>query len=93
MITDNMACIGVDMDDMEVTRAESKTTYAELQAYIEEKYGFKVSNLYITQAKDAMGIKERENYNKPKSTKERTLVCPPEKLAAIQEALKHFQMI
>lgn len=85
--------VGIDLKPEDVTAAESKATYADLKAYIEEKYGFKVSNLYIAQAKAAMGIKERENYNLPKSENSRQLVCPPEKMKAIQEALRHFKMI
>jgi hypothetical protein len=40
-----------------------------------------------------MGIKERENYNQPKSANGKKLVCPPEKKKAIQDALRHFKMI
>ena len=85
--------VGIDLKPEDVTAAESKATYADLKAYIEEKYGFKVSNLYIAQAKAAMGIKERENYNLPKSENSRQPVCPPPKMKAIQEALRHFKMI
>lgn len=85
--------VGIDMDEMDVTAAESKATYEELKEYILETYGFKVSNLYIAQAKRAMGIIERENRNKPKTEGNRIPQCPPEKLKAIQEALRHFQMI
>lgn len=49
--------VGIDLKPEDVTAAESKATYADLKAYIEEKYGFKVSNLYIAQAKAAMRIK------------------------------------
>ena len=90
---DDTIHVGIDLKPEDVTVAESKATYAELQAYIEEKYGFKVSNLYIAQAKAALGIKERENYNKPKTPNSKKLVCPPDKMAAIQEALHHFKMI
>ena len=38
-------------------------------------------------------IIERENYNKPKSKDSRQPGCPEEKVIAIEEALKHFQMI
>ena len=72
-----------------MTAAESKATYADIKVYIEEKYDFKVSNLYIAQAKTAMGIKERENYNLPKSKNNRQSVCPPEKMKAIQERRAH----
>jgi len=90
---DDVIRVGIDMDEMDVTAAESKATYEELKEYILETYGFKVSNLYIAQAKRAMGIIERENYNKPKTEGNRIPQCPPEKLKAIQEALLHFQMI
>ena len=90
---DDTIHVGIDLKAEDVTIAESKATYAELQAYIEEKYGFKVSNLYIAQAKAVLGIKERENYNKPKTPGNRIPVCPPEKMKAIQEALRHFKMI
>lgn len=90
---DDVVHVGIDLKPEDVTVAESKATYAELKAYIEEKYGFKVSNLYIAQAKEALGIKEQENYNKSKKTSGKTLVCPPEKMKAIQEALRHFKMV
>ncbi len=53
----------------------------------------KVSSLYIAQVKQKYGIIERENYNKPKSENARQPKCPPEKEAAITEALKYFGMI
>ena len=36
---------------------------------------------------------ERENYNKPKSENSRQPGCPEEKVKAIEEALRYFQMI
>lgn len=39
------------------------------------------------------GIIERENYNKPKSENSRQPGCPEEKVKAIEDALRHFQMI
>ena len=39
---------------------EEKITYQKIKAYILEKYGFKVSSLYIAQIKDKCGLgKER----------------------------------
>ena len=90
---DDTIHVGIDLKPEDVTAVESKATYDELKVYIKEKYGFKVSNLYIAQAKAALGIKERENYNKPKTPNGKKLVCPPDKMAAIQEALRHFKMI
>ncbi|MCD8370268.1 MAG: 23S rRNA (uracil(1939)-C(5))-methyltransferase RlmD [Clostridiales bacterium] len=39
------------------------------------------------------GIIERENYNLPKSENSRQPGCPEEKVKAIEDALRHFQMI
>ena len=55
------------MDEMDLTAAESKASYEEIKAYVLEKFGLKVSNLYIAQVKRKCGIIGRENYNKPKS--------------------------
>ena len=38
-------------------------------------------------------IIERENYNKPKSENSRQPGCPEEKVKAIEDALRQFQMI
>ena len=52
-----------------------------------------MSNLYIAQVKRKCGIKEWQNYNKPKAENPKQLKCPPEKEKAIREALKYFKMI
>ena len=44
-------------------------------------------SLYIAQVKRKCGIKERQNYNKPKAENPKQLKCPPEKEKAIQENL------
>jgi len=43
------------MDETEVIKAERKATYAQIQAYVEAKCGFKVSALYIAQVKPKLG--------------------------------------
>lgn len=83
----------MNLDEMDLTAAESKATYDEIKAYVLEKHGLKVSSLYIAQVKQKCGIIERENYNKPKSKDARQPQCPPEKEMTIMDALKHFQMI
>lgn len=83
-----------DMDELDVTSAESKATYEEIKSYVaEHNDGMKVSNLYIAQVKAKYGIIERENYNKPKSDDARQPRCPKEKEEAIADALRYFQMI
>ena len=86
--------VKLDMDEMDLTAAESKATYEEIKKYVAEyNDGMKVSNLYIAQIKQKHGIIERENYNKLKSEKGGQPECPKEKEIAIEEALKYFQMI
>ena len=59
--------VRLDMDELDITSAESKATYEEIKSYVaEHNDGMKVSNLYIAQVQAKYGIKERENYNKPK---------------------------
>ena len=81
------------MDELDVTAAETKATYDEIQDYVKEHTGLNVSNLYIAQVKQKCGIKERANCNKPKSENSRQPKCPPEKEKAIMEAIIYFQMI
>lgn len=76
-----------------MTAAESKATYEEIKDYVLKHSGLKGSNLYIAQIKQKCGIIECENYNKPKSDNSRQPKCPPEKEAAIREALEYFKMI
>lgn len=76
--------------DIEV---KCEATYTEIKEWVLEKYGMKVSSLYVAQVKQKHGIIERENYNKPKNEGAKVPHCPPEKAAAIENALKHFKMI
>ncbi len=85
--------IEINLDEIDATSAESKATYKEIEEWVQEHYGFHVTNLNIAQVKQKHGIIERENYNKPKSENSRQPGCPEEKVKAIEEALKHFQMI
>ena len=85
--------IDLDMDELDLTAAESKATYQEIKDYVLEHSGLKVSTLNIAQIKQKCGIIERDCYNKPKSEDARQPQCPPNKEKAIKEALKHFGMI
>ena len=85
--------VDVNMEELDVTAAESKATYNEIRDYMWEHYQLKVSNLYIAQVKQKYGIIERENYHKAKNENAKQPQCPKEKEDAIVEALKHFKMI
>lgn len=85
--------IEINLDEIDATSAETKATYAEIRDWVQEKYGFHVTNLNIAKVKQKHGINERENYNKAKSENSRQPGCTEEKAKAIEDAMKHFQMI
>ena len=85
--------VELEMDEVDLTAAESKAAYEEIKEYVLKQSGLKVSNLYIAQVKQKCGIIERVNYNLPKSENSRQPKCPPEKEKAIMAALKYFRMI
>lgn len=84
--------IDLEMSELDLTRAESKATYKEIEEYVQNKYGLHVTNLYIAQVKREFGIIERINYNVGDG-KSRVPQVTPEKREAIIDALKYFQMI
>ncbi|WKF67085.1 23S rRNA (uracil(1939)-C(5))-methyltransferase RlmD [Streptococcus equi] len=90
---DKHISVEVELDELDLTSAESKATYAQIKEYILEKFGLKVSALYIAQIKKKCGIVLREHYNKSKKEKQIIPQCTPEKEEAIMDALRHFKMI
>ena len=85
--------VEIKLDELDLTSAESKATYAQIKEYVLEKFGLKVSTLYIAQTKKKCGIEMREHYNKSKKDNQAILQCTPEKEDAIMDALRHFKMI
>lgn len=90
---DDVIEVEIELDELDLTTAESKATYAEIKDYVLKEHGLKVSNLYISQVKRKCGIEVGENYNLPKSKDSRQPQCPVEKEKAIKDALEHFGMI
>ena len=85
--------VELNLDELDLTAAESKATYDEIKAYVLEKHGLKVSSLYISQVKRKCGLDVGQNYNLSKKEDAKVPQCPPDKEAAIMEALKHFQRL
>lgn len=85
--------VEVKLDELDLTKAESKATYAEIKQYVLDKFGLKVSQLYIAQVKREFGLIERINYNVSKKEDARVPQCPVDKREAIIDALKYFKMI
>ena len=55
--------VELNLDELDLTAAESKATYDEIKAYVLEKHGLKVSSLYISQVKRKCGLDVGQNYN------------------------------
>lgn len=90
---DDFVEVSLELDEADITPAEGKATYQEIKSYVLDKYGAKVSSLYISQIKRKNGLEVGESYNKAKTPGARVPNCPPEKEKYIEEALHHFQMV
>lgn len=82
--------VTVDVDEGEVTE---QPTYKRIQKYVEENYGFKVHTAYIAEVKRMCGLEMHKAPNAVEQRKHEYHACPPEKVAAIKDALRHFGLI
>ena len=81
------------LEDMDMSGFQKGATYEQIKTYVLEHTGLKVSSLYISQVKRKCGLDVGQNYNLSKKEDAKVPQCPPEKEAAIMDALKHFQML
>lgn len=85
--------VTINLEDADLTAAESKATYEKIKEYIQKTYGFQVTSLQIAQTKRKLGLPIGDNYNLSKKENQVIPKCPPEKESAIREALHYFQMM
>ena len=81
------------LEGMDMSGFQKGATYEQIKAYVLEHSELKVSSLYISQVKRKCGLDVGQNYNLSKKENAKVPKCPPEKEAAIMDALKHFGMI
>ena len=79
-------------------RAESykpkeRVTYKMVKEYIEVKYGFKVHTAYIAEVKRDLGLPMYDAPNAVEELKQPRKHPTAEKVEAIKDALKHFEVI
>ena len=91
--TEHHLDIEIGEDELSEIDFSKEATYGEIKKYVLDKYGLKVSSLYIAQIKRKHGLIERENYNISKKENQRVPNCPEEKEKAIENALEYFGMI
>ena len=77
----------------EAYKPKERVTYKRTKEYIEAKYGFKVHTAYIAEVKRDLGLPMYDAPNAVEELKQPRKHPTPEKVEAIKDALKHFELI
>jgi len=77
----------------EAYKPKERVTYKMIKEYIEAKYGFKVHVAYIAEVKRDLGLPMYDAPNAVEELKQPRKHPTPEKVEAIKDALKHFEII
>ena len=77
----------------EAYKPKERVTYKMIKEYIEAKYGFKVHVAYIAEGKRDLGLPMYDAPNAVEELKQPRKHPTPEKVEAIKDALKHFEII
>jgi len=70
-----------------------KITYKMIQEYVEKKYGFKLHTAYIAEVKRSLGLTIYDVPNAVEELKQQRKHPPKEKMEAIKDALKYYEVI
>ena len=77
----------------EAYKPKERVTYKMIKEYIESKYGFKVHTAYIAEVKRDLGLPMYDAPNAVEELKQPRKHPTPEKVEAIKDTLKHFEVI
>ena len=77
----------------ETYKPKERVTYKMIKEYIEAKYGFKVHTAYIAEVKRDLGLPMYDAPNAIEELKQPRKHPTAEKVEAIKDALKHFDLI
>ena len=77
----------------EVYKPKERVTYKMIKEYIEAKYGFKVHTAYIAEVKRSLGLPMYDASNAVEELKHPRKHPTAEKVEAIKDALRHFEVI
>ena len=77
----------------EACKPKERVTYKMIKEYIEAKYGFKIHTAYIAEEKRELGLPMYDAPNAVEELKQPRKHPTPEKVEAIKDALKHFEII
>ena len=74
-------------------KPKERVTYKMIKEYIEAKYGFKVHTAYIAEVKRDLGLPMYDAPNAVEKLKQPRKHPTPEKVEAIKDALRYFEII
>ena len=74
-------------------KPKERVTYKMIKEYIEAKYGFKVHTAYIAEVKRDLGLPMYDAPNAVEELKQPRKHPTKEKVEAIKDALKHFEVV
>lgn len=74
-------------------QSKPKITYKMIQEYVEKKYGLKVHTAYIAEVKRSLGLTMYDAPNTTEELRQPRKRPPKEKVEAITETLKYFEVI
>ena len=77
----------------ETYKPKERVTYKMIKEYVEAKYGFKVHTAYIAEVKRDLGLPMYDAPNAVEELKQPRKHPTAEKVEAIKDALKHFEVI
>ena len=77
----------------EAYKPKERVTYKKIKEYIEAKYGFKVHTAYIAEVKRSLGLPMYDAPNAVEELKQPRKHPTAEKVEAIKDALKCFEVI
>ena len=77
----------------ETNKPKERVTYKMIKEYIEDIYCFKVHTAYIVEVKWELGLPMYDAPNAVEELKQSRKYPTPEKVEAIKDALKHFEVI
>ena len=80
-------------EELNERKQKKKTTYKDIQKWVEENYGFKVHTAYIAEVKRDLGLPMHDAPNAVEELKRPRSHPTAEMSDAIKAALKHFEII
>ena len=74
-------------------KPKERVTYKMIKDYIESKYGFKVDTAYIAEVKRSLGLPMYDGPYAVEELKQPRKHPTADKVAAVKDVLKHFEVI